>query len=202
MKPFHKIAFLLIVALFSGLTLWGQQGTPEFDFYKSSNQISNTGMIVLGSWAIGNMVWGAHGWKNKTGSEMYFHQMNLFWNVVNLSIAGISIYNNFGFDEQAVNYSDFLLEHQKTERILLINSGLDAMYIGTGWLLNKLSQKNAKRADLLKGYGNSLYLQGGFLFAFDLVLYGFMHAERLQLINGVDLAMNVDFSSIRFTLFF
>ena len=183
MKPLHKIAFLLILALFGGLTLLGQQGAPEFDFCKSSNQITNNGMVFLGSWALGNIAIGAYGWNKKSGQTMYFHQMNVFWNLVNFSIAGVSLMNNLPIQSNTLAIQEVYSSHLKTEKILLINAVLDVGYISTGYLLNHLSKKSARRADLLKGYGNSLYLQGGFLFVFDSVMYLLMRSERLQFLE-------------------
>jgi hypothetical protein len=70
--------------------------------------------------------------------------------------------------------------HLSTEKTLLINSALDVGYIGTGFLLKYFSTKASQRNDLLKGYGNSLILQGGFLLVFDLVLYALLRNERMS----------------------
>jgi len=80
-------------------------------------------------------------------------------------------------------------EARKIEKILLINSGLDVAYIGTGFLLRHLSSNSDKRKDLLKGYGNSLILQGGFLLVFDLILYGVLHSSRMDFMEGISFSM-------------
>ncbi len=198
----HQSIFIIVFLLLIPVFLFGQQEYTDYDFCRNSTTISNTGMIVLGSWAIGNMAIGAYGWKQNTGQKMYFHQMNVFWNVVNLSIAGISLYNNWGLDCSSLSPSEFLENHLNTERILLINSGLDLCYIGVGFLLNHLSKKTTKNPDLLKGYGNSLYLQGGFLLAFDLILYGLMRSERFQLSSDLAFNFSVNLSEIRLAILF
>ena len=46
-------------------------------------------MLILGSWAVGNMIWGGIGASQSMGENKAFHQMNLYWNSVNLIIAGL-----------------------------------------------------------------------------------------------------------------
>jgi collagenase-like PrtC family protease len=56
-----------------------------------------------------------------------------------------------------------MAKHVKTENLYLINAGLDVVYIGTGFLLKHFSINNLNKQNLLKGHGNSVILQGGFL---------------------------------------
>jgi hypothetical protein len=122
----------------------------------------------------------------------YFGQMNLFWNVVNLSIAGFALYGNYTTDASMMNGQEMLAKHLKTENILLINSVLDVGYIGAGFLMRHLSAGSAKREDLLKGYGNSVIMQGAFLLVFDLVMYGFLRDYRVDFPEGISLAVNTE----------
>lgn len=71
------------------------------EFYQKSMRMNNTGMYVLGSWAVANLIIGGIGWNQNTGDTKYFHQMNFFWNTVNLSIAGFALYNilSVGFED-------------------------------------------------------------------------------------------------------
>ncbi len=146
------------------------------DALKNSQKIQKTGMIVLGSWATLNIISGTVGFYSVRGDHKYFHQMNAFWNVVNLGIAGFG-YNGASNLDLRMNYEDAISEMQSFERILLINAGLDLAYIGTGiWLWNRGLRKGSDRQ---VGYGKSLILQGGFLLAFDLALYA-IHSPRTQ----------------------
>lgn len=183
-------AGLLAAFLLLSLTVSAQDSFP--DFYTQNIKINNTGMYILGSWAVLNMATGAYGWSKYSGDRMYFHQMNLFWNVVNVSIAGFALYGNYTTDPGSFSQQELMEKMLKTENILLINAGLDIGYIGTGFLLRHLSGKSDKRADLLKGYGSSLILQGGFLLVFDLVLYGVLRADRMDFLNNVNMAMIPD----------
>lgn len=171
--------FLAILILVISVSIAEAQNDYQ-SFYVKSMNVNNTGMFVLGSWAISNMAIGAYGWANNSGQSKYFHQMNLFWNTVNLSIAGFALYNNFTTNISSMTAAEMMREHSKIERLYLINAGLDVLYVGTGFLLKHFAENNSKRHDLLKGYGNSVILQGIFLFLFDLVMYGIQRSNRLD----------------------
>lgn len=141
-------------------------------------------MLILGGWAAANLIIGGYGWSKTTGQEKYFHQMNFMWNVVNLSIAGFALYSNAHYSLATLSISEVLAKHLNTERVLLINAALlDVGYSGTGFLLRHYSGNSDKFYSLLKGYGNSLILQGAFLLAFDLSLYGVLHSQRIEFLS-------------------
>lgn len=158
------------------------QINPE-NFAQKSLSTQNTGMLILGSWAAVNIVVGGYGWAKSSGQEKFFHQMNFMWNVVNLSIAGFALYSNAHTSIETLSTSEVLSKHLKTEKVLLINSALDVGYVGTGLLLRHYSAKSDKFNSLLKGYGNSLILQGAFLLVFDLSLYGVLHSQRIEFLS-------------------
>ena len=137
-------------------------------YHQQSLSIQKTGMIVLTSWASLNILSGFIGNYHYSNDAKYFFQMNGAWNIVNLGIAtyGLASIAHTAFDMES---SLMLSEMQKFDRILLINAGLDLIYIATGsYLLNKGLSENKSR---FVGYGRSLILQGGFLLLFDLILY-------------------------------
>lgn len=171
-KIFLTITFTLIIISASAQDMTG--------FYEQSLHHNKNGMLVLGSWALANIATGAYGWSKFEGPKQYFHQMNLFWNTVNLGIAGFGFYSALNTDISTFTGQEMLDDHLKFERILLINSGLDLLYIGTGAYMSYLSKHRAKRKDMLKGYGHSLMLQGGFLLGFDAVLYLIKRSHRLN----------------------
>lgn len=140
---------------------------PKF-YHQQSLSLQKTGMIVLTSWAGLNILSGFIGNFRYTNDAKYFFQMNAAWNVVNL---GIATYGLAGIANTALNLESNLMlsEMQKFDRFLLINAGLDLIYIATGfYLLNKGIRDNKSR---FIGYGRSIILQGGFLLLFDLILY-------------------------------
>jgi hypothetical protein len=171
-----RFSLILLLFLFTAISSFSQEISR--DFYSQSLRVNNAGMMVLGSWAVANIGGGAYGWARGSGDTKYFHQMNVFWNVVNLSIAGFALYNNYSLDYSMMNTDELMKRHMNTEKILLINAGLDIGYMGAGLLMRHFSNTSAKRPDLLRGYGNSLLLQGGFLLAFDAILYLVMRSLR------------------------
>ena len=152
---------------------------------------------MLGFWAVMNITTGAIGWANGTGSNKYFHQMNLFWNTVNLSIAGFALINNYSTDFLAMGPDELLDRHLKIERLYLINAGLDILYMGTGAFLKLLSRSREKNKALLKGYGQSIILQGGFLFIFDAVMYLIQHSRSTRFLEGLNMDLSMGLSSFQ-----
>jgi hypothetical protein len=150
----------------------GQSG--EMDqirlFQAERNSINHTAMLVLGSWAIGNIIIGTYGTSTATGQVKYFHQFNALWNTVNLGIAGFALLSMSGQDPSSMTALQVLNDHTSFQSFLLLNAGLDVAYVSFGLYLRERS-KSSSNADRLHGYGNSLLLQGGFLLAFDLILY-------------------------------
>ena len=134
-------------------------------FNQKRNQINQTGMKVLGGWAIANIAIGSVGFYKTKGATKYFHQMNIFWNVVNLGIATAGFYGAKEASNKSYSIEQSIQEQHKTERILLINAGLDVAYIAGGWYLNR--RGISKSSNRLHGYGNSVILQGAFLLLFD-----------------------------------
>jgi hypothetical protein len=95
------------------------------------------------------------------------------WNTVNLGIAVFGYMNAINSNSVEMTNLQILKDYASLQNFLLLNAGLDVAYIMTGFFLKEKS-KNSTKKDILKGYGNSLLLQGGFLLLFDVVLY-FIH---------------------------
>ena len=174
-----KTFFWLLVPLFFVVA----QEPTLGEFIESRNNLNENGMLVLGSWALGNIALGGIMTARESGSKKYFHQMNAGWNVVNLAIAGFGYYNAINADTVLTLYKSF--SEQKTiENILLLNAGLDVGYMMAGLWLAEKSKNNSKNKNRLKGYGQSLVLQGCFLFVFDLSLY-YLHNTNNEILRSV-----------------
>ena len=127
-------------------------------------------MISLSSWAIANIGYGSIATFHSNGEAKYFHQMNAIWNVVNL---GIGIPGIIGaYKKQQPKSLLELNEYQhKLEKVYFINAGLDVAYIATGGILRLAgSNKSLDIKNRLKGYGNSLLMQGGYLLFHDIAM--------------------------------
>ncbi len=156
---------------------YGQE-TPSLQqlraFQQDRIRTNTTAMLVLGSWAAGNILVGVYGNFRAHGEAKYFHQFNALWNTVNLGIALFGYMDAVSADPATMSAADIIRDHSSLQSFLLLNAGLDVAYITAGFYLKERA-KSSSSAERLRGYGNSLLLQGGFLLLFDLTLY-FIHA--------------------------
>jgi hypothetical protein len=174
--------FLILQFLFSGL-LFAQSSEPDLEAINQNRiGLNSNGLLVLGGWAVSNMIVGGIGMAKTNGTTKYFHQMNAAWNTVNLAIAGFGYY---GLRNQDVSMSlaETISEFHSFEKILLFNAGLDVGYMALGAFLWERGLR--KESNRLTGYGQSLILQGGFLFTFDTVLYFLNRSESSKLMEFV-----------------
>jgi hypothetical protein len=171
--PFIIILMLMASALFA-------QSEELMRFNDYRHQLNQTAMLTLGGWALGNIAVGSALYFNASGQNKYFHQMNVAWNLVNLSIAGFGYYSAVHPDT-VLNITESLKQQSNIEKILLFNAGLDVAYVMTGFYLKERAKHSGKNSDRFRGYGNSLILQGSFLFVFDLTVYYFQMKNQLPL---------------------
>ncbi|MBN1302617.1 MAG: hypothetical protein JW995_15470 [Melioribacteraceae bacterium] len=168
---------VLVFLLNNGSINAQNRNTSYFEsFNQKRNLINETAMIVLGSWAAGNILIGTYGNIKAKGEAKYFNQFNMMWNVANLGIAAFGYINSLNSDLSGMSNLEILKDYNSLQSFLLLNAGLDIAYIVTGMYLKELAKKSSKAARL-RGYGNSLLLQGGFLLAFDVILF-FLHRQN------------------------
>ena len=180
---------LVVFAWMSTTILFAQPGNDlEKQWHKQRVSTQKKGMMTLGVWAVGNIFVGGVMMNNTSGSAYRFHQMNLFWNVVNL---GIATGGYFGVpSEETASLKETVSGYQNLNQLLLFNAGLDIGYLMTGLYLKEKAKNSQKHQAMYRGYGNALLLQGGFLFAFDVVLYlvnrsnlqDILHHQNVQVI--------------------
>ena len=176
-KPFNFYLFFFTF-LFT-LSAYAQNDSVFYSFHQNRMNINETAMLVLGSWAAGNILAGTYGNFKASGEAKYFQQFNAMWNVVNLGIAALGYLNAVNYEPSSMTKLEILHEYSSLQSFLLLNAGLDVAYIATGFYLKERS-KNSSSSERLRGYGNSLLLQGGFLLAFDVALY-FIHQSNATL---------------------
>ncbi len=166
-----KNIFILLIII-PAVQLFAQESFSDsiFTFHQSRMNINETAMLVLGGWAVGNILMGTYGNFNSKGEAKYFHQFNAIWNVVNLGIAAFGYFNAVNSDPSTMTNLEIIKDFNSLQNFLLLNAGLDVAYIATGFYLKERG-KNSASYERLIGYGNSLLLQGGFLLVFDVVLY-------------------------------
>ncbi|MBK8661070.1 MAG: hypothetical protein IPN18_04395 [Ignavibacteriales bacterium] len=189
----------LLLLIFLPLFVLAQDVVPSLkEFEDTKYEINRTGMLVLGGWALANIVSGTTLSFTTKGEAKYFNQFNALWNTINLGLALNGLFNT-GTDSLSLLNS--VTGHQTLQNIFVLNAGLDLAYIATGLFL-KEKAKNSDKKDILTGYGNSLLVQGAFLLVFDAAMY-FIHQNNANVTlypllgtltdPGVGLGMRVGF---------
>jgi hypothetical protein len=176
------VLFLSPVGVMAQLTPGGPAAGSDLlkSHWNAFLKKEQTGMLVLGSWALINIGSGLVLRGRYDDDRRHFHTMNAGWNAVNLGLAGFGYFRSLRFRNKEVNGLEFSGHYLKTRQTLLFNAGLDLAYMGTGWALMERSRHDMKDALQWRGFGQSLLLQGAFLFVFDLALYQWLGSERLQ----------------------
>jgi hypothetical protein len=165
-------AFLLFFTAFTSTA------QPLVEFNQERVQTDCKLMLSLGSWSVVNIMGSGIAWgTTKDEQSKYFHQMNVTWNIVNLGLA-IPGYIKARKSEVHLGFKESLIEQQRTEKAFLFNTALDLSYMSAGLLLRSEAKSNLEKEAQFRGFGNSLLLQGGFLFLFDLTAYVIHHQHQ------------------------
>ncbi len=172
---------ILLFALFLTANFCYSQSSDLNSINQTRQKAIQTGMLTLGGWAIGNLAVSGIRMAQTEDSPYYFHQMNVFWNVVNLSLAGLGYLNALHMEPEALSLASTIQQQYSFQKILLFNAGLDVGYIAGGLYLLEKAKNIEKNKTRFRGYGRSVVMQGAFLFAFDLTLYLVLNAQNSQL---------------------
>jgi hypothetical protein len=164
------LSLTFLLCCYGGLQAQGLDASL-LEFNQQSLNHQKTAMLTLGGWAVANIAAGAALQGSAEGSTKQFHRMNALWNGVNLAIAGFGYYSALKSDPAAWDLATSLGKHQGFQKVLLFNAGLDVGYIMGGLYLTERAKRPDVNSDQLKGFGQSIMLQGAFLMAFDLVNY-------------------------------
>ncbi|MER2999063.1 DUF6992 family protein [Pontibacter populi] len=138
-------------------------------FNLRQNEVLKIGMIVLGAWALLNILIGSFKLMKATRNKRFFFQMNIYWNIVNMIIASVALYSLLTQEPAVQNLAESIKLHDWYKKILYLNIGLDVAYLFLGQWLQERSKSSPKTEQLL-GWGQSIVLQGFFLLVLDIVL--------------------------------
>jgi hypothetical protein len=194
------LLFSLFLFVLNSL-VYAQGETDGMAVYHQKNlELQKDAMWVLGSWAAANFAASGYMLTQTEGSAHYFNQMNVFWNTVNFGIA-ISGYFSAAGAELLTTPDDIIMAYNNFSKILLLNTGLDAAYIATGFFLKERAGNVSKHEKRFKGYGNSLILQGSFLLLFDIVLTVINETHLKAFLNSgkIDFALQPTMFSIAYS---
>ncbi|MFT5823320.1 MAG: hypothetical protein ACI8ZM_004581 [Crocinitomix sp.] len=143
--------------------------SQNLDAYNQERlKLSQNLMLGLGSWSLVNIGVSTVGWATTENEAKYFHQMNVMWSGVNLAFALPSYFKARKTDPNGISLADTWKTQNKKEKVFLFNSALDLLYVSGGFYLKQRALLDADNYHRYRGWGNSLVMQGGFLFAFDL----------------------------------
>ncbi|MEP7236469.1 MAG: hypothetical protein ABI685_01335 [Ferruginibacter sp.] len=171
---------LLLICLAAGSLQSFSQKEVLLKFEKDRAGYTKKSMMVLGGWSAANIIVSGFATKTHNREMRYFHQMNVQFNAINLVFAGLGYW---GADKQNVSNSTLLsvMKHQNTtEKTYVFNTALDLAYIAGGLYMTERSKSRTDPAKL-KGYGNAIMVQGGFLFLYDAANYLIHHKHGKQL---------------------
>ena len=174
-----SILLLLLLGTFSLPTL--AQDSVSLEVFNSTHlEYNRHGMWVLGSWALLNLLIGTIRGFQTRGQVQAFHQMNAYWNLVNLGIAGYGLWQARQ-GSLALNFWEVLNAQQQIEKVLLFNAALDVAYLSFGFFLIEKGRRLEK--DSWIGFGKSILLQGAFLLLFDGILVMFQQELGIELLE-------------------
>jgi hypothetical protein len=178
-----KSIFLSLFMVFITFQVMGQSSDLT-TFNSDRLQTNKIGMLVLGSWAVGNFAVNGLALRNPSSVEQgHFYRMNIYWNVVNLALALPGLRYSMITDPSTIGLAETVGEYHQMSKILLMNAALDVAYVTGGFLMKEMAKTRANKQDILNGYGKSLILQGGFLLAFDVVLFSILQTKNPALNN-------------------
>ena len=188
MSRFIKCIFVFAGLFFASKSVFAQRDSLIYSMDKQRIQSQQNGMLVLGTWSLGNIVSGVVLKSQTEGSESYFHQMNALWNSVNLGIAAMG-YLKSSKELPTSDPMASIEKHLQLEKSLLFNTGLDLAYITAGaWMIERSkNQINPQKMEQLRGYGKSLIVQGSFLFLFDACFYAIASRNSKDVQRAVSL---------------
>ena len=150
----------------------GQDSLGVLDKFNYQREETNRkGMIALGAWATANIAGSIAPAITTDGHWSFFNQMNIYWNITNIGIATLGYFGAKRNRSMKLGPVTTFEKQKAAEKVYLFNSGLDIGYMATGLFLSEFSNRVDKGQDVLKGFGYSMIMQGGFLLIFDLVMY-------------------------------
>lgn len=162
-----------IVTLFIAFGLlakinYSQTNPALVEFNKSRNLRTTRALKVLGAWSSANIAASGYGYYHSSESDKYFNQMNVIWNGVNAVIVAASLLPK---QDNDLNFQKSVKSQSNVEAIYIANAGLDLVYASFGLFLTEKANTNLINRDKFNGWGNSLIMQGGFLFLLDTSMF-------------------------------
>jgi hypothetical protein len=157
--------------------------------FHSRELIIGRGLAVLSAWALLNLIGSGYMVRSadRRTAAYYFHGMNVSWGAINAALACWGILNLHFRVPAGLGLAELFRTQLYYENLFLFNTGLDVAYVMTGSYLQALAAAPQQRQPVrLLGFGQALWLQGGFLLAFDAAMWLLLHWKG----QGLWLLMN------------
>ena len=178
-----KKKFLLFISI---LLITRAEAQMNFNdsIAQSRNRLTKNAMIVLGSWSVANIATGFIIAGQTNGEAKYFWQMNGYWNLFNLGLAGMGYIGARKTMAAKYGFTDNYKAQHSIEKLYVFNAGLDLVYITGGFYLRERgkNETDPKKNYQFKGYGSSIAVQGGFLLLMDAVMFT-LHKKNTHKMN-------------------
>ncbi len=174
-----KFLYLLLFLLFAFTAFAQTNNATAFNLRQADTL--KIGMLILGSWALLHIIYGSFRLMKATRSKRFLHQMNIYFNIVNICIAGAALY--FILTDTATRtLAESVRQHLWYIKIFYLSMGLDLGFMVMGAYLQEKSRNSPKMEQYL-GWGKSLVLQGLFLFLLDLALTILLEKQTPELLR-------------------
>lgn len=141
-------------------------------------------MRVLIGWGTANVLFGAlAGAVAKSERDRQLGLMSAGWGLINAAIGSYGLLqaeNQLTTQRARIDLAQAESDQARTQRILLLNAGLDGIYVGSGIYLIERSKRpgsNTMARDL--GWGRAIVMQGAALIIFDLVVARYLSVSSL-----------------------
>jgi hypothetical protein len=145
-------------------------------------KLNKNAMLAVGSWSAANIIYGTIASGKTSGSTKYFHQMNAIWNGVTLGL--VTTGHLLAKKEGYLTLEQSLKKQAAAEKLFLVNAGLDVAYIAGGLYMKERSKSSIENRVKIKGYGESVMVQGAALLFFDALMYG-LHNKNGRALYGL-----------------
>ncbi|PVY44127.1 DUF6992 family protein [Pontibacter virosus] len=176
MKKYLCLLPLLLLCLTANA-----QGSAIAAFNLKQAETLKFGMLALGIWALINILISSIKLTKSSRNKRFFFQMNIYWNIVNVIIAGGSLYYILSVDPGARTLPESVEFHFWTLKLLYLSIGLDLAFLMLAAYLKERSLSSPKAEQYL-GYGQSITLQALFLLVLDITLVALLEGRADQLL--------------------
>lgn len=143
----------------------------------------STGMAVLMSWSVMNIMLGSIGMylTSKTKNFFYFYQMNLFWNIVNLVVGFFGMVYTESFYRETVSVGYVVDTISWFQTLLALNIPMNLVYATIGSILLYFMKRHPSQR--MQEYGYAIVLQAFFLFLFDTTMFAYSFVTLQEVIG-------------------